>query len=127
MSKIAGNESVYIRLLHSFRGFMERFEVQLLAVLLCQTYFSLCLFLGFNVRREFVFVACIYLVLDVLFVGARILISRFMPMMVHGQILCAVNILLSGGIAGQTVFGHRFYETVSYADSAKALISAADS
>lgn len=124
MSNINGNDSVYIRLLHSFRGFMERFEVQILAVLLCQLYFSLCLFLGFNVRREFVFVACIYLVLDALFIGARILISRFMPMMVHGQILCAVNILLSGGIAGQTVFGHRFYETVSYADSAKDLIAA---
>lgn len=109
----ARQKGIYVRALHWFRRVTGITEVQIFIPVLYQLYLLCCVGLGFNVKKEVLYLVGIFALFDVLEVLAIKLLAARKPMTVCGKMLCAVNLLLTSGIAGQLVFSHRFYGNAS--------------
>lgn len=93
-----------IVLLLKFRSLMSNPTIQFWVPVAYQIYLALCLAGGFYFRKEILYVGAAFVVLDVLTYVA----SMVKQSMVFGQVMCALNILISAGISGQSVFAKRF-------------------
>ncbi len=102
-------KGLYVRALQTFRRVTGITEVQIFMPPVYQFYLVLCLGIGFNIKGELLYLAGVFLLFDALEVLAIKLLAARKPMTVCGKMLCAVNLLLTSGIAGQVVFSHRFY------------------
>ncbi|MBE6812148.1 MAG: hypothetical protein E7523_04625 [Ruminococcaceae bacterium] len=116
-------KGIYVRALHWFRRVTGITEVQIFIPVLYQLYLLCCLGLGFNIKKELLYLLGIFAFFDALEVLAIKLLAARKPMTVCGKMLCAVNLLLTSGIAGQVVFSHRFYGNASGVVSAEYSVS----
>ncbi len=111
-------KGIYVRALQMFRRVTGITEVQIFMPAVYQIYLLLCLGFGFNLKKEVGYLLGIYAFFDIAEVLVIKLLAARRPMTVCGKVLCAVNLLLSSGIAGQVVFSHRFF------GNAKGVVSA---
>lgn len=91
-------------LLLKFRSIMSDPKYQIIIPLLYQIYLTVCLLGGFYFGKDILWPAVAFLALDVLTIAAGFVRQS----MVLGQVMCAVNLLMSAGICGQSMFARRF-------------------
>ena len=104
MRKISQTETLPTRLLLRFRSFVSRPEVQVLLPVVYQVYTLLCLVGFFKFRAQALPLLIFFVAADVL--ASVIILVPKIP--VNGQLICAINMLLTAGLSGQSAFADRY-------------------